>query len=223
MPTFVFGRSRAVVMGMLMLAAAAPAAQAQSNVRWQVEASLDQTGATSMHGVIADGPTSSSGAWQQEAVRYSVGASALARVAPHGSLRLGLSLSNKGFTERLTTSSPTGDQTSERNVDLLYLGAPLTLGYNLASARRGIVPVAEAGVVAEVLLREDESLFDYDLRKTGLSYLFNAGVKYTTASGRALVLAPELRIAAQPYSRETPSGLEFRPVTVGLKLGVSRE
>ncbi|HEU4880605.1 MAG TPA: outer membrane beta-barrel protein [Longimicrobium sp.] len=217
MPTHVFGRSRAVVMGMLMLAVA-PAAQAQS--RWQVEASLDQTGSTSMHGVIADGPTSSYDAWQEEAVRYSVGASALARVASHGSLRLGLSLSNKGFTERVTTSSPTGNQTSERNVDLLYLGAPLTLGYNLASARRGIVPVAEAGVVAEVLLREDDSVFEYDLRDAGLSYLVNAGVKYTLADGRALVLAPELRIAAQPYSRETPNGREFRPVTVGLKLGV---
>lgn len=206
-------------MGMLMLAVA-PAAHGQSHVRWQVEASVDQTGATSMHDVIADGPTSTYESSQLEAVRYSVGASALARVATHGSLRLGLSLSNKGFTERLTTSSSAGNQTSERNVDLLYLGAPLTLGYNLASARRGIVPVAEAGVVAEVLLREDESLFDYDLRKTGLSYLLNAGVKYTTAGGRALVLAPELRIAAQPYSRETPAGREFRPVTVGLKLGV---
>jgi Outer membrane protein beta-barrel domain len=221
MPTQVFGRSRAVVMGMLVLAAAAPAAaQAQSHVRWQVEASLDQTGATSMHDLIADGPTATYDTRQMEAVRYSVGASGLARVAPHASLRLGLSLSNKGFTERVTTSSPAGNQTSERNVDLLYLGAPFTLGYNLASARRGIVPVAEAGVVAEVLLREDDSVFEYDLRKTGLSYLFNAGVKYTSASGRALVLAPELRIAAQPYSRATPGGPEFRPVTVGLKLGV---
>jgi hypothetical protein len=219
MPTLVFGRSRAVVMGMLVLAAAAPAAQAQSHPRWQLEASVDQTGATSMHGVIADGPTSTYESSQIEAVRYSVGASGLARLTERGSLRLGLSLSNKGFTERSSTSSAAGTETSERHVDLLYLGAPLTLGYNLVNPRPGIVPVAEAGVVAEVLLREDESLFDYDLRKTGVSYLVNAGVKYTMASGRALVLAPELRIAAHPYSRETPGGAEFRPVTVGLKLG----
>ncbi|HEX6372625.1 MAG TPA: outer membrane beta-barrel protein [Longimicrobium sp.] len=220
MPTLMFGRARAVVMGMLVLAAAAPAAQGQSHPRWQVEASLHQTGATSMHGVIADGPSSSYDVRQVETVRYSVGASALARVAPRSSLRFGLSLSNKGFAERSTVSSPTGDQTTVNQVDLLYLGAPLTLGYNLVNPRRGLVPVAEAGVVAEVLLREDESVFDYDLRDTGLSYLFNAGVKYTLADGRALVLAPELRIAAHPYSRDAPGAREFRPVTVGLKLAV---
>lgn len=220
MATLVFGRSRAVVMGLLVLAAAAPALHAQSQPRWQVEASLDQTGSTSVSARIADGPTSTSDIRQVEAVRYSVGASALARVAARGSLRFGLSLSNKGFTERSSAESAAGTQTTERHVDLLYLGAPLTLGYNLANPRRGMVPVAEAGVVAEALLREDESAFDYDLRDTGLSYLFNAGVKYTLADGRALVLAPELRIAARAYSREAPGALEFRPVTVGFKLGV---
>jgi hypothetical protein len=219
MPPQVFGQARSVVMGMLILAAAAPAAQAQSHPRWQVEASLDHTGASSMFVAIADGPTSTYESSQVEALRYSVGASGLVRVAPRSSLRLGLSLSNKGFEERSSVSSAAGTERSARQVDLLYLGAPLTLGYNLVNPRRGIVPVAEAGVVAEMLLREDESLFDYDLRKTGLSYLFNAGVKYTMADGRALVLAPELRIAAHPYSREIPSGLEFRPVTVGFKLG----
>lgn len=221
MPTIVFGRPRTVVMGLLVLAAAAPAAQAQLHPRWQVEASLDHTGASSMFSTAPDGgPGRRFDASQVEAVRYTVGASALARLAPRASLRFGLSLSNKGFTERSSVSSEAGIETSERQVDLLYLGAPLTLGYNLVNPRRGLVPVAEAGVIAEKLLREDESVFNYDLRGTGLSYLVNAGVKYTRADGRALVLVPELRIAASPYSREIPSGLKFRPVTVGLKLGL---
>ena len=75
------------------------------------------------------------------------------------------------------------------------------------------MPVAEAGVLAEVLLREDESAFDYDLRRTGLSYLINAGAKYKLPDGRALVLTPELRVAARAYSRQTAGSLEFRPIT----------
>jgi hypothetical protein len=232
MPALLFGRSRGVVMGLLVLAAAAPGAQAQSHPRWQVEASLDQTGASSMHSAVADGPNATYELRQREAVRYSVGASRLARLAPRTSLRLGLSLSNKGFSERSSISSPTGTRTTERHVELLYLGAPLTLGYNLVSARRGIVPVAEAGVVAEVLLREDESLFDYDLRKTGLSYLVNAGGQVhdgrrpragagaRAAHRRAPVFARDSqRAGVPPRDRGVQAGL---PVLNGARRGPSR-
>ncbi|WP_420128659.1 hypothetical protein [Longimicrobium sp.] len=219
MPTLVSGRWRAAVMGVLLLAAAAPTAQAQSHPRWQVEASLDHTGSSSMFSVIADGPSATFDVRQKETVRYAMGVSRLAPLTPRSALRVGLSLSNKGFAEQTTLSNATSTRTAERQVDLLYLGAPITLGYNLVNPRRGIVPVAEAGVVAVVLLREDESAFDYDLRRTGLSYLINAGARYTLADGRALVLTPELRVAARAYSRQTPGSLEFRPVTVALKLG----
>lgn len=219
MPTPVVRRSHAAVLALLALAAA-PAAHAQPYSRFQVEASLDQTGSHSMHSVFVHGPTSGGQISQREAVRYSVAASALARVAPRTSFRFGLSLVNKGFTERSTTSSAAGEQTSENQVDLLYLGAPLTLGYNLVNPRPGMKPFVEAGVVPELLVRRDESEFDFDLRKTGLSYLFNVGVKYNLEDGRALLLAPELRFAAREYSRPTPGTLEFRPITIGLKLGV---
>lgn len=207
---------RVLVLGLLALAAAAPAARAQSQPGFQVEASLDHTGSSSMHSVIADGTDGGFQLSQREAVRYSVGASRLARLAPRASLRFGVSLANKGFTERFTSNA----RTSERHVDLIYLGAPLALGYNLVNSRRGLVPFAEAGVVPELLLRRDESEFQYDFRDVGVSYLLNLGVKYNFANGRALLLAPEARIAAREYSRDTPGGLEYRPTTVGLKLGV---
>lgn len=212
-PAFV--RTRAAVLGLFALAAAAPAARAQSFPLFQVEASLDHTGSEFMSSIIAEGPSGGFELDQVEAVRYSVGASALARIAPRTSVRFGLSLSNKGFTERTTT----GGETSRREVDLLYLGAPLTLGYNLINPRRGLKPFAEVGIVPELLVRQDESRFGLDLRDTGLSYLFNIGVKYNLGDDRAVILAPELRYAAGEYSRDNPQTTDFRPITTGLKVG----
>jgi hypothetical protein len=198
----------------LAILAAAPAAHAQAQPRWQLDASLDHTGPSSYTSVIADGPSSFQRS-QHEVVRYSVGASRLARLGPRTSLRLGLSLSNKGFGERTETQ----DQTTETHVDLLYLGAPITLGYNLVNPRKGLLPYAEAGVVPELLLRDDESAhFDPVLRDVGISYLFSFGAKYNLGEGRALTLGPEVRLAAHGYSPTGPG--EFRPQTVGLKLGI---
>lgn len=221
MPTLLARRSQAAVLALLALAAAAPAAHAQPYSKFQVEVSLDQTGSEFMHSRYALGASGAGGEFsQREAVRYSVGASRLVRVAPRTSARFGLSLANKGFTERSTTLSATGSRTSENHVDLLYLGAPLTLGYNLVNPRPGLTPFVEAGVVPELLVRQDASELDFDLRRTGLSYLVNVGVKYNLEDGRALLLAPELRYAAREYSRPTPGTLDFRPITIGLKLGV---
>lgn len=214
-----FVRTRAAVLGLFALAAVAPAAQSQQQPRFQVEVSLDHTGSEFMHGVIADGPAGSAQLSQREAVRYSVGASGLARLAPRTSLRLGLLLSNKGFTERFTSSGDAGTRTTEHHVDLLYLGAPITLGYNVINPRPGLKPFAEAGVLPELLVRQDESQFGLDLRDTGLSYLFNVGVKYNLGDGRAVMLAPELRYAAGEYSRKNPATVDFRPITTSLKLG----
>jgi opacity protein-like surface antigen len=220
MPTLVVRRSHAAVLALLALVAAAPAAHAQPYSRYQVEVSLDQTGSQFMHSSMALATGSGGQVSQQEAVRYSVGASRLVRVVPRTSFRFGLSLANKGFTERSSTYSAAGSHTSENHVDLLYLGAPLTAGYNLVNPRAGVKPFVEAGVVPELLVRQDASELDFDLRRTGLSYLVNFGVKYNLEDGRALVLAPELRYAAWDYSRPTPGTLEFRPITIGLKLGV---
>lgn len=216
MPTLTFGRAYSVVLGLVVLAAAAPAAGAQSHPRWQVEASLDHTGSEFMHSVFAETATGGAELSQMETVRYSVGASRLARLAGQVNLRIGLSLSNKGFTEESTR----GGETSERHVDLLYLGAPITLGYNLANGSRGIRPFVEAGIVPELLLRQDESAFEMDLRRTGVSYLASVGAKYNLGDGRAIVLAPEIRIGARKYSRDTPGTVEYRPITTGIKLGV---
>jgi hypothetical protein len=214
MPRFVVRHVRAVMLGLAVLAAA-PAAQGQSYPHWQVEASLDYTGSASMSSMIVEQLGGGFQISQVEAVRYSVGVSRLARVLPRTSLRVGLSLANRGFTERTTT----GEQSTDREVDLLYLGAPITLGYNLVNASPGLRPVAEVGVVPELLMREDVSEFDYDLRETGVSYLVSMGFKYNLRSGRAVLLAPELRIGVRDYSRPMPGTLDYRPSTVGLKLG----
>ncbi|HEU0298900.1 MAG TPA: outer membrane beta-barrel protein [Longimicrobium sp.] len=201
-------------LGFALLAAAAPAAHAQAHPRWQVEASLDATGPNSYSSSIADGEVTFKRS-QLEAVRYSVGASRLARIGPRTSLRLGLSFSNKGFRER--TETPT--ETTEIHVDLLYVGAPITLGYNLVNPRKGLLPYAEAGVVPELLVRDDESAhFDPILKDVGISYLFSFGAKYNLGDGRALTLGPEVRLSAAGYSPTGPG--EFRPETVGLKLGI---
>ena len=213
MPTPSFVRTGAAVLALVALAA--PAARAQWQPRFQVEASLDHTGSASMVSAIAETPVGGFERRQQETVRYSVGASALARIAPRTSLRLGLSLASRGFAERTTEDG----RTRNDEVDFVYLGAPLTLGYNLVSASRGLRPFVEAGVVPELLVRQDESAFDYDLRSVGLSYLVGFGVKYNLEGGRALVLAPEVRIAARDYSHDTPGTLEFRPISTGIKLG----
>jgi hypothetical protein len=207
---------RTVVMALLSLAAMAPAAHAQQAPRWQVEASLDATGPNSYTSIIGDGPGGGFTFKQSEAVRYTVGAGRLVRVAPRTSLRLGLSLSNKGFTEK--TETATG--TTVNHVDLLYLGAPLTLGYNLVNGSRGLRPFAEAGIVPELLLREDESVQGLDLLDTGLSYLVSVGVKYNLGNGRALVLAPEIRRGKRGYTRDTPGMVHFEPETWAIKLGV---
>lgn len=230
MPTLVIGRSRAVVMGLAVLAAAAPAAQAQVHPQYQVEASLDQTGSHSMYMEIKDLPTGGHEVSQVESVGWSVAATRLARIAPRTSLRLGLSLANKGYEERaliLTAASQapgspsysTAEET-RRRIDLVYLGAPITLGYNLVNPRRGLKPIVEAGVVPELLVRREEGALDFDLRETGLSWLVNVGVKYNLGNGRAVVLAPEARIAAWGYSTGGPNKREYRPATVGMKLGV---
>jgi hypothetical protein len=197
MPTPAFVRS--AVLGLLALAAA-PAAHAQQHPRYQVEASLDQTGSHSMYGVIAEGTPQSRELSQVESVGFSFGASRLARIAPRTSLRFGLSLADKGYAER----SGDGAGTTLRHVDILYLGAPVTVGYNLVNPRPGVKPFIEAGVAPELLVARDESQFDFDLRRTGISYLVNAGVKYGLPDGRALVLAPEARIAARKYSVDRP-------------------
>lgn len=220
MPTLLSGRAPTALLALLATAAVAPAVQAQQHPRFQVEASLDHTGSTSMSSVIAEGPTGGFELDQVEAVRYSLGASALARVAPRTSIRFGLSLANRGFMERTRVSTIEGPETDERQVDFLYLGVPLTLGYNLVNPRPGLKPFLEAGIIPELLVREDESEFEYDLRDTGLSYLVNFGVKYNLDDGRAIILAPEARIAAGNYSRHRTGALDYRPVTVGLKLGV---
>jgi hypothetical protein len=217
MPGLMVGRVRAVVLGVMAAVAAAPAAQGQAYPRWQVEASLDHTGSASAYGVIADGVGGGYEVVQMEAVRYSVGVSRLTRVIPRTSLRVGLSLANRGFTER--TRTPT--ETEYHEVDLLYLGAPVTVGYNLVNASPGLRPVVEAGVVPEVLLRGDAvSEFDYDLSSTGLSWLVSMGLKYNLRNGRSLLLAPELRMAARGYSRRGVGLAEYEPSTLGLKLGV---
>lgn len=217
MPALLVGSVRVVGLALAALAVAAPAARGQSYAGWQVEASLDHTSNSTVIAEIAESPNGAVEARQLEVVRYSVGASRLVRVLPGTSLRFGLSLANRGFAERTTTLS----ETSTREVDLLYLGAPITLGYNMVNASRGLHPVVEAGVVPELLLREDESeLAEYDLSQTGISWLVSAGVKYNLKGGRALLLAPEARFAARDYSRPTPQTLDYRPITVGLRLGV---
>lgn len=216
MSILLVGRVRVVVLGLAALAVA-PAAQGQSYPGWQVEASLDHTGPGTVTGIIAETPTGGYQVNQTETVRYSVGASRLVWVLPRTSVRVGLSLANRGFSER--TSTPT--ETSTREVDLLYLGAPITLGYNLVNASRGVRPVIEAGVVPELLVREDVGgIAQYDLRDTGISWLVSMGLKYNTGNGRAVLLAPEARIAARDYSRPGPGMSDYHPVTVGLKLGV---
>ena len=178
MTTIVSRRAYLAVLGLALLAAATPA-----HGQYQVEVSMDHTGAASMSGIIADGPGGGFQASQKEAVRYSVGASRLNRIAPRTSLRIGLLLSNKGFTERVTT--PEG--TSNREVDFLYLGAPITLGYNLVNTRRGLQPFAEVGVLPEVLTRDDDGseYFDPDMKGVGISYLLSVGLKYNLGDGRA--------------------------------------
>lgn len=210
-----------VLMGMMALAATAPAAQAQSHARFQVEASLDHTGSASMSSVIAEGGAGAAELRQKEVVRYSVGASALARVAPRTSVRLGLSLANRGFAEQSVNWGGTGE-TRENQVEFLYLGVPLALGFNLVNPRPGLHPFAEAGIVPELLVRADESTFNVNLRDVGLSYLVNAGLKYNLEGGRAIILAPEARFAASNYSRRATdyNSIEFRPMSVGIKLGV---
>jgi hypothetical protein len=218
------------MMGLLVLAAAAPAA-AQSHPRWQVEASLDQTGSHSMYAVIADRPTGGYEVSQTESVGWSVAATRLASIAPHTSLRFGLSLANKGYDERSvvligaprTPGLPayfTDEATNRRRIDVVYLGAPLALGYNLVNPRRGLKPFIEAGVVPELLVRQEKGALDFDLSGTGLSYLVNLGVKYNLGDGRAVVLAPEARIAAWEYSTGAPGERQYRPTSVGIKLGL---
>ena len=207
-------RMSLATLGLAILAAAAPAAHAQAQPRWQVEASLDQTGPSSYVNAIVDPSTFRRS--QQEVVRYSVGASRLARLGPRTSLRLGLSFSNKGFEERTTT----GGHTSTRRVQMLYLGVPLTLGYNLVDARPGRRMIAEAGVVPELLLREGHNELGWDLRPSGLSYLLRVGAKFDLKDGRALVVGPELRWAATDYARHPPQVNDLRPATVGLKAAI---
>jgi hypothetical protein len=115
MPTPAFVRS--AVLGLLALAAA-PAAHAQQYPRYQLEASLDQTGSHSMYAVIPEGVAESQGLSQVESVGYSVAATRMARIAPRTSLRFGLSLADKGYAERSTTSAGT----TLRHVDIIYLG-----------------------------------------------------------------------------------------------------
>lgn len=201
-------------LGCAILAAAAPAADAQGHLRWQVEASVDATGGSTASRGTADGPRPFTIS-QRETVRYSIGVSRLARLGPNTSLRLGLSLSNKGFTERTETV----DGTTDVHIDLLYLGAPLAVGHNLVNTREGLLPFAEVGLVPELLVRDDESAhFDPRLTEVGISWLLGFGAKYNLGDGRALTLGPEVRFAARGYSRTGPG--EFHPQTIGLKLGV---
>jgi hypothetical protein len=220
MPTLVFGSSRAVVTGLIVLAAAAPAAHGQRHPQYQVEASLHQTGSQSMYSEIAHGPLSSVDRRQVESVSWSASATRLVPIQRRTSLRLGLSVVNKGWAEQIVRTGADESGRESRHRDIVYLGAPLTLGYNLVTPRRGVLPFIEAGISPELLMWMDDGEFDVDLRGTGLSYLVSFGVKYGLENGRAVVLAPEGRFAAGKYSRGAPGEMEYHPITVGIKLGV---
>lgn len=231
MPTLLFGHRHAGVLGLLVLALAAPAAHAQQHSRWQVEVSLGRTGPDSLYTLVLDGPAGGHEVSQRQSIGYSIAATRLAGVAPRTSLRFGLSLANKGYAERsiMLTAAPrtpgtpsyyTGGPVTRRRVDVVYLGAPLTLGYNLVNARRGVLPFVEAGVAPELLVWRDRGELEFDLRGAGLSYLLSLGLKYNLRDGRALVLAPEARLPATEYSRSAAGELEYQPATIGIKLGV---
>ena len=211
-----FRCSRATLLGLALAAAPALHAQAQSEARprFQVDFSVDHTGSASMYSVIADGPTSFSRS-QQEDVNVSGGISGLIPLGGRASLRVGLSLADKGIVERTESMG----ETTTHDVGIVYLGAPIAVGYNLVNPRRGFVPFLEAGVLPELLLSEEASEFEYDLRSSGVSYLVSFGVKYNFGAGRALVIAPELRHHLTEYSRVGPGTYEFSPSVVGLKLG----
>ncbi|HYR10391.1 MAG TPA: outer membrane beta-barrel protein [Longimicrobium sp.] len=219
MTTLSFGRMHAAAASLVLLASAAPAASGQSHPQYQVEASLHQTGSRSMYSEIAHGPLSSVDLRQVESVSWSASATRLVPVQRRTSLRLGLSVVNKGWAEQVTRTGVEGG-TVRRHRDIVYLGAPLTLGYNLVTPRRGVMPFVEAGISPELLMWMDDGEFDLDLRGTGLSYLVSFGVKYGLKDGRAVVLAPEGRFAAVRYSRGEPGEMEYHPITVGIKLGV---
>jgi hypothetical protein len=213
MPANLVGTLSLTALGFAILAAA-PAAHAQEQPRWQIEASLDATGANNGYSLSGHGENIDIRYTTHGALRFSLGASRLAPLGPRTSLRLGLSASDKGFRERRRING----ETSQVHVDLLYLGAPLALGYNLVNTRRGLLPFAEVGVVPELLVRDDDSAyFDSDLERWGVSYLVSVGAKYNLDDGRALTIGPEFRHAAGGYS---PRPGEFRPTTVGLKLGI---
>ncbi|HEX2080459.1 MAG TPA: hypothetical protein VHG08_22340 [Longimicrobium sp.] len=130
MTTFHVRCARLAVLGLTLLATAAPAVHAQARPKIQVEVSRDYTGGQTGYSAIAVGSfeTHTDGA-----VRHSAGASLLAPIAPRTSLRIGLLLSSKGFTERANIDNVI----TRRKVDFLYLGAPIALGYNLVNTRRG--------------------------------------------------------------------------------------
>jgi hypothetical protein len=214
MPANLVGRLSLATLGLAILATAAPAAHAQAHPKIQVEVSRDYTGGQTGYSGIA------SGAFETHTdglVRHSVGASLLAPIAPRTSLRIGLLLSSKGFTERALIDGVT----TRRKVDFVYLGAPIALGYNLVNTRRGLQPFAEVGILPEVLTRDDDEseYYDPDMRGVGLSYLFSVGLKYNLGDGRALVLAPEVRHGARGYSYRAPGRYDFTPSTGAIKLG----
>ncbi len=223
------GRSVFVLFGVALLlpCAFAVTADAQSQPKYQVEFSLDRTGAHYLFGIQILYPDREYLMAQNENVTLSLAATRLTSLAGRLSVRYGLSLADKGYQENLLHMDFVEGtfERSTRDIRLLYLGAPVTLGFNLVNPRKGLKPFAEAGVSPDLLIHRERSEFlNFDLRSAGVSYLFSAGLKYNFGDGRSLVLTPEVRVAAVNYAGtgepESPARpRDFRPIATGIKLG----
>jgi hypothetical protein len=203
---------------MLVWALSAPAS-GQEVSRYQLEFALDRTGGAYMYGISLTYPDGAEDMMQVEQVNFSIAGSRLVGLPAGFSGRFGLGVGNKGYREEIAinTAASGGPSESSRSIRLIYAGAPFALGYNLLGRRSGIHPFAEAGVSVDVLLHQTDSHYrDFDLRRAGLSYLGSAGLRYTRADGRSLILAPELRVGAMNYDSQD----DFRPVALSLRLGV---
>lgn len=201
-------------------------AQAQyGNTKFQVEYSLNRNSAVNMYAIHILYTDHEIQASQTERSAFYLAATQIRDLNRWLGVRYGLSLSDRGYLEDLTVIDFVDGsfEESSKNIRMYYLGAPLSLAFNLKNNKRLISGFAEAGLSPELLLNYTRSNYmNYDLNRFALIGLVNAGLKVNFRNNYSLVISPGVRYALVRYDTEPDQPFqirEFRPISTNITLG----
>ena len=163
---------------------------------------------------------------QENKIGYQFSITRLKTVGKKFAIRYGISLADKGFAEDLlfiTNPLTTRSSRSElRNIQIWYLGVPLSFAFNMKENRNRVSFFADLGILSETPIAYNKAEYlRYGLKSFGLSYLFNTGLKLNFKK-TSLLIGPQIRVATIDYyggEVNATTLADFIPITTGFAIG----